>query len=101
MGTLAHLVPILGILAGFIIAKLTPYEFKQGEKYFKALQYALVLAVAGTAVWQYVNKQSIQLAVPIFLLFIPVGTLYHKRYLLLSSAAAVYAAIVLTSSLLF
>src|SRR5574341_954445 len=95
MGTLAQLVPILGILAGFIVARLTPYEFKQGEKYFKYLMYALLITVIGIAVWNYVKEQNIQLEVPIFLFFIPFGTLYHRRYLLMVGAAVIYAAIAL------
>lgn len=95
MGTLAQIAPVLGLLAGYIVAKLTPYEFKQGEKYFKALSYALLAVTIGIAAWQNFNKQPIQLSVPIFLLFIPVGTLYHKRYFLLGSVAAVYAVITL------
>ena len=98
MGTLAQLAPILGILAGCIVAKLTPYEFKQGEKYFRRLMNALVIAIIGVAVWQYTHGHDIQLEVPIFLFFIPFGTLYNKRYLLLGSAAVVYAA---TALLLF
>ncbi len=95
MGTLAQVAPVLGILAGFIIAKLTPYEFKQGEKYFRRLMYALAIVIIGVAAWQYTHGHGMQLEVPIFLFFIPFGTLYHKRYLLLGSAAVIYAAIAL------
>ncbi len=95
MGTLANLAPIFGLLAGCIIAKLTLYEFKQGEKYFKILMYALALAVVGSAVWQYAHKQPLNVAISFFLFFIPFGTVYHKKYSFLIGAAAVYAAIVL------
>jgi hypothetical protein len=95
MGTLANLAPIFGLLAGYIIAKLTPYEFKQGQKYFKMLMYALALAVIGSAVWQYAHKQSLDVAIPFFLFFIPFGTVYHKKYAFLIGAAVVYAAIAL------
>lgn len=95
MGTLAQLAPILGILAGCIVAKLTPYEFKQGKKYFRRLINALVVVIIGVAAWQYMHGHDIQLEVPIFLFFIPFGTLHHKRYLLLGSVAVIYAAIAL------
>lgn len=90
MGTLAHLAPVIGLLAGFIIAKLTPYEFKQGQKYFKILMYALALVVIGTAVWQYAHKQPLDVTISLFLFFIPFGTVYHKKYSFLIGAAAVY-----------
>jgi len=90
MGTLAALAPVLGLLAGIIIAKLTTYELKQGQKYFKLLQYALLLAVVSTAVWQHVNGQPINVSTLIFLIFIPVGTLHHKKYWLLTGIAAAY-----------
>ncbi len=95
MGPLAALAPVLGLLAGVIVAKLVPYELKQGEKYFKMLQYALAIAIIGTAVWQRVNEQAINLEVPIFLFLIPVGTLYHKKYKLLAVIAAAYIIIAL------
>ena|SRR3990172_7401426 len=93
MGTLAHITPVLGLLAGIIIAKLVPYELKQGEKYFRILQYALATVVIGTAIWQRVNDQPTNIDVPIFLFLIPVGTLYHKKYLLLAGIAAAYIVI--------
>jgi len=97
MGTLAHLAPILGLLAGLIIAKLVPYELKQGERYFLLLQNALLVLVIGMAVWQYFNSQ-LNLEVPLFLFFIPVGTRYHKRYLFLACIAIAYG---ITALLLF
>ncbi len=90
MGTLAHIAPVLGLLAGIITARLAKSELKQGEKYFKILQYALGIAVIGTVVWQHINEQTINLDVPIFLFFIPVGTRYHKKHSLLAGIAAVY-----------
>ena len=98
MGTLTHIAPVLGLLAGIIIAKLVPYELKQGEKYFRALQYALVTTIIGMAVWQRVNNQAINLDIPAFLLLIPVGTLHHKKHLLLTGIAAVY---IIIASLVF
>jgi hypothetical protein len=95
MGTLEHFAPVLGLLAGVIIAKLTPYEFKQGKKYFKILQYALLVAVIGTAAWQKINSQEINLHIPIFLFFIPVGTLHHKNYKIIAGIAAIYIIITL------
>jgi len=95
MGALAHLAPILGLLAGLIIAKLVQYELKQGEKYFRLLQHLLLVLVIGTAVWQYYGNQAINLDVPIFLFFIPVGTRYHKRYLFLGCIAIAYGIIAL------
>jgi hypothetical protein len=90
MGTLANIAPILGLLAGLIIAKLVPYELKQGKKYFIPLQYALLIAVIGMTIWQKLNGQKIDISIPAFLLFIPVGTLHHKKYLLLAGTAAAY-----------
>ncbi len=90
MGTLAALVPVLGLLAGVIVAKLVPYELKQGEKYFKLLQHTLLIFVIGTIVWQRMNAQPLNIGVPVFLFFIPVGTRYHKNYVLLSGIAAAY-----------
>lgn len=95
MGTLAQLAPVLGILAGYIVAKLTPYEFKQGQKYFRFLMYALLAVVIGTAAWQHTSGKPIDIAVPFFLFFIPAGTIYHKNYKVLLSIAAVYAAAVI------
>src|SRR5574342_330604 len=98
MGTLAQLAPVLGLAAGCIVAKLTLYEFKQGEKYFRFLMYALLAVVVGVAVWQKTRGQQLELAVPFFLLFIPVGTLYHKKYVVLLGIAIVYAAGILISA---
>ena len=98
MGTLAQLAPVIGLLAGCIVAKLTLYEFKQGEKYFKFLMYALLAAVIGVAVWQRSQGLQLDLAVPFFLLFIAVGTLYHKKYAVLISVAIVYVASVLIAA---
>lgn len=95
MGTLAQLAPVIGLLMGCIVAKFTLYEFKQGEKYFKLLMYALAAVVIGTAVGQYTRGQTFDLAILFFLLFISVGTLYHKKYAVLISAAIVYVAGVL------
>jgi hypothetical protein len=90
MGTLASLVPVLGLFSGALVAKLTLYEFKQGEKYFKFLMYAMLAVVIGAAVWQRARGPRIELAVPFFLLFIPVGTLYHNKYAVLIGTAASY-----------
>ena len=90
MGTLAQIAPILGLLAGLIIAKLVPYELKQGKKYFRLLQHGLFIAIIATAIWQRVNKQTIDVNALIFLFFIPVGTLHHKKYLFLAGIAAAY-----------
>lgn len=98
MGALAQLAPALGLLAGCIVAKLTLYEFKQGEKYFKFLTYALLAVVIGTAAWQKTHEQQLELAVPFLLLFISAGTLYHKKYAVLISAAIVYVSAVLISA---
>ena len=93
MGTLATLAPVLGLLAGVIVAKLVPYELKQGQKYFKILQHTLLIVIIGTAVWQRINAQPINIEVLVFLFFIPIGTLQHKNYLLLSGIAAAYIVI--------
>jgi hypothetical protein len=98
MGTLASLVPVLGLFSGALVAKLTLYEFKQGEKYFKLLMCALLAVVIGIAVWQYVHGSQIDVAVPFFLFFIPFGTVYHKKYAILISTAAVYIAAVLIAA---
>jgi hypothetical protein len=95
MGTLAHLAPVLGLVAGLIITKLTPYEFKQGKKYFKMLMYALAAVIIGTAVWQYAREQIIDVSILFFLFFISIGTLFHKKYAILIGVAAIYIAVVL------
>ncbi|MEM3153943.1 MAG: hypothetical protein QW165_00015 [Candidatus Woesearchaeota archaeon] len=95
MGTLESFVPILGIFAGCIIAKLTPYELKKGEKYLKLLMYLLLSNVIGIATWQYMHRVQVDVAIPFFLFFIPFGTLYHEKYNVLISVAAVYTAIAL------
>ena len=95
MGALAHLAPVLGILGGLIAAKLAPTELKQGKKYFKILQYLLFIAIITTAFWQRINKQAINVDAITFLFFIPIGTLYHKKYLLLTGIAILYIIIAL------
>jgi hypothetical protein len=95
MGTLANVAPVLGLLAGIMIAKLVPYELKQGEKYFRLLQYLLLAAVIATAIWQRVSRQPIDVSALIFLFFIPVGTLYHKNYKIIAGVATVYIITVL------
>ena len=96
MGTLAHLAPVLGLLAGLIVAKLAKSELKQGEKYFQFMQHILFVAIIGIAVWQRLKEQPINLDVPLFLFFIPVGTRYHKKYLLLAGIAIAYSIIALS-----
>ena len=95
MGALEHFVPVLGLFAGLVVAKLAPSELKQGQKYFKILQYALAIVVVVTAIWQKANAQQINLHIPIFLFFIPVGTIYHNKYKLLALIAAAYVIITL------
>lgn len=42
MGTLTALLPIIGLISGKILAKLTPSELKQGKKYFQLAQHFLL-----------------------------------------------------------
>ncbi|HLF54264.1 MAG TPA: hypothetical protein VI612_00905 [Candidatus Nanoarchaeia archaeon] len=53
MGTLAQAAAVLGLLAGYIIARLAKEEVKPGTKYFKILQHAILAAILGVIVWNY------------------------------------------------
>lgn len=110
MGTLATIIPVLGILAGQIIALLAKTEIKPGKKYFKILQHALLALILGALFWNVKTiaiisaiilfvvlkitkfKHPIGLTallaipaiinpltqIPIFLYYIPTGTLNTK-----------------------
>ncbi len=47
MGTLAALIPILGLPAGIIVAILAKSEIKQGTRYFQLSQHILLGCTAG------------------------------------------------------
>ena len=130
MGTLAALDPLLGLLAGALVARLAKNELKQGKYYFILLQHALLASIAGVLLWQskiaalaiglllfiifwktkFANPLELTplLAVPaalaqsthspIFLYFIPTGTLHWKETAKLTGIALVYAVIVVISS---
>lgn len=59
MGTLAQAAAVLGLLAGYIIAKLAKEEVKPGIKYFKILQHAILAAILGAIVWNYNQTAAI------------------------------------------
>jgi len=128
MGTLAALSPLLGLLAGVIVARLAKYELKQGKPYFILLQHALLAGIAGALLWQF-RTAAIVIAVglflilwkkkfthpleltpclavpamivqvPIFLYLIPTGTLHWKETKNLVAVALVYAVIGIFSTL--
>jgi len=56
MGTLAALAPILGLVSGHFIARLTPDEWRAGQSYFLLAQHALLALVVSmlgpTLLWQ-------------------------------------------------
>ena len=66
MGTLAALVPILGLWAGTIVAKFTKSELKLGKKYFVLLQHVLVASIFGTIIWQIDKNWAIIIGVVVF-----------------------------------
>ena len=133
MGTLASLAPILGFLAGTIIARLTKSELEPGKKYFVLLQHALIAVIAGVLSWQSPISalviglllfavlwktqfpHSLELTpllavpavlsqnaiIPIFLYFIPTGTLHYKEYRKMILVSIVYALIVIIASVSF
>jgi len=110
METINAILPILGLLAGTIIAYLTKEELKSGYKYFVLLQhlllaitiamiaqkiiYAIPIAI-GLFLIQYFIKykhptitipllaiiaQIQTTQIPIFLYLIPTGTLHYKEH---------------------
>ena len=50
---LSTIAPILGLLAGVIIAHFTKEELKQGEKYFRLFQHVLFSAIFVILFWQF------------------------------------------------
>lgn len=67
MGPLAHGLAVLGLLAGYIVAKLAKSELKLGEKYFILLQNLLAAGILGTIIWNY-NHWASALAILFFLI---------------------------------
>ncbi len=59
MGTLAQTAAVLGLLAGYIIARLAKEEVKPGTKYFKILQHAILASILGVIVWNYNQTAAI------------------------------------------
>lgn len=53
MGTLSSLVPLLGILIGAILPKLTLSEIKKGKPYFLILLHVMFGIIAGTVAATY------------------------------------------------
>ncbi len=126
MGALAAAFPVIGIIAGIIIAKLTPYEQKQGKKHFILLQHLtlaciisiillrfgnIVGIISGIAAFLILWKTDfphftwmtpilaipsalvINTQIPIFLYFIPTGTMSRniKKTLLAAVAYVIIA----------
>jgi hypothetical protein len=67
MGPLANALAVLGLLAGFIVAKLAKPELKPGQKYFIILRHALISAILGIILWKY-NHYAAGLAILFFII---------------------------------
>jgi hypothetical protein len=52
MGTLAAIMPILGLIAGGIVSWLAQSEIKPGQKYFLLLQHALLGLILAVLLWK-------------------------------------------------
>lgn len=52
MGTLAAIMPILGLIAGGIASWLAQSEIKPGQKYFLLLQHALLGLILAVLLWK-------------------------------------------------
>jgi len=52
MGTLAAILPILGIPAGIIIAHFTQSEVKAGKKHLQLLQHVFLCTTLAISAWQ-------------------------------------------------
>jgi len=126
METISTLLPILGILAGMLIAYLTKEELKPGKKYFILLQhlllaiiiaalfpirYAIPIAI-GLFLLQYLIKYkhpiitmpllaiiATKTPIPIFLYFIPTGTLNYKEHKKILIVSVFYILLAIISKL--
>ena len=77
MGTLAQLLAVLGLLAGYLSARFAHYEMKDGKKYFVLLQHALLATLIGMITWAY--RPSIAIIVGIvFFLFLWKFSMVHQ-----------------------
>ncbi len=70
MGALASLLPVLGLVAGLIIARFTKSEIKTGRKHLELLQKALLATIAGTMLWNFGIFISAPWGIVIFLLIL-------------------------------
>jgi hypothetical protein len=128
MGAIANITPILGLLAGNIVAWLARSELKDGKKYFIFLQHILISTIPVVLLWDNwtgflagaitflilwkikfthpleitpllavfpaLNQNTI---IPLFLYFIPTGTMNwkDKKQIL---AAIVFVVIILLTT---
>ena len=111
MGTLAALAPLLGLLCGIILARIAKSELKEGHRYFILSQHVLLAGILTAVLWYYAPLPAIGVGallwlvlwktefshplqlmpllfapavvqpVPVFLYFIPTGTLLRKQNL--------------------
>ncbi len=66
MGALAAAAPILGLLAGAVIARMASYELTNGRKYFVMLQNALFAVIIASLLWKY-RAEAIIISTLLFL----------------------------------
>ncbi|MBW2969584.1 hypothetical protein KY319_00470 [Candidatus Woesearchaeota archaeon] len=131
MGTLATIMPVLGLMAGQILGWLAKTEIKPGKKYFRILQHALLAIIIGALFWNVKTiaiisaivlfivlkitefKHPIGLTallaipviinpitqIPVFLYYIPTGTLNTKSKTI--AAGIVYLIIIAGYHLFF
>lgn len=125
MGTLASLTPLLGLLAGHIISLFTKTEIKHGKQHLRLLQHALLAAlipalaffpetialctILFAAFWKTNFPHPAELTpalsvlaalnpashIPLFLYFIPTGTLHKPKELILPAIG--YALVIILS----
>jgi len=128
MGTLEALTPLLGLLAGIIVAALAPSELKDGKPYFILLQHLTLASILVALLWEapvfaflagaalfftlwkkhFPHPLTLMPAlaapaamnstalIPLFLYFIPTGTLHKTKELILLTGTYAALAILLT-----
>jgi len=68
MGPLEEIIPILGVLAGLIVAFLAKSEMKPGQKYFQISQHVLLGVIVGALAWNFGYSTAIAAGVLVFAL---------------------------------